>query len=292
MTKYQASTHQHKLGEGILWDHRAGLLLFVDILSMKLYRMDIDSFEIVDKYSFDEYVCWAQLTNDSNFYLLGMKSGLAIIDVRTSELNYINNDIPNRPSQRLNDSFVDKSGRVWYGTMEHDSIDDIKGVLAHYSSNMTKPIVVDEDYGITNGPIINHNQSMLFHTDSQRGIVYKFNLHFNAPRLTEKEVFLQFNPTTGTPDGMCLDTVGNIYIAIWGGGTVNKYSDSGGVISSFKLPAINPTNVCFGGESLDRLFITSAHNSDTMNDLSNKNGNVFEIMDHNSHGVIMNEFAL
>ena len=36
MHKLNISEHQHLLGEGIIWDHRLGLLLFVDILSKKL----------------------------------------------------------------------------------------------------------------------------------------------------------------------------------------------------------------------------------------------------------------
>jgi xylono-1,5-lactonase len=293
MTKYKTSNHQHELGEGIIWDHHYGLFLFVDILAKKLFRMKPDSFEIVDDYKFDEFVCWVQLTNNSNYYLLGMKSGLAILDIRTSELSYINNKIPNKPSQRLNDSFVDQIGRIWYGTMEHGPSDDFMSVLANYSSNMAKPIIVDDGYGITNGPIINQDQTVLYHTDSQRGIVYKFTLQPKEPILIEKEVFLQFNPTVAVPDGMCFDKDGNIYIAIWGGGSVNKYSEFGELMYSFKLPVINVTNVCYGGESLDRLFVTSAHNNDSMNHLlNNKNGNVFEIIDHNSQGVIMNEFVL
>ena len=33
MNRLIISKHQHSLGEGVIWDHRLGLLLFVDILS-------------------------------------------------------------------------------------------------------------------------------------------------------------------------------------------------------------------------------------------------------------------
>ena len=33
MPDYKKSEHSHELAEGILWDHRSELLLFVDIIS-------------------------------------------------------------------------------------------------------------------------------------------------------------------------------------------------------------------------------------------------------------------
>ena len=56
MTEFKRSYHCHNLVERTIGDNHVELKLFVDILSMKLYRMHPDSFEIVNEYSFDEYV--------------------------------------------------------------------------------------------------------------------------------------------------------------------------------------------------------------------------------------------
>ena len=90
MTGFKLSNHSHNLAEGIIWDHHEELILFVDILSMKLFRMHPISLDITDEYIFDEYVCWVQLTNNKNIYLLGMRSGLAIFNIKTCEIKYIN----------------------------------------------------------------------------------------------------------------------------------------------------------------------------------------------------------
>ena len=39
------------------------------------------------------------------------------------KIKYINKDIPSYPKQRLNDSYVDANGRLWYGSMEYESIE-------------------------------------------------------------------------------------------------------------------------------------------------------------------------
>ncbi|MAG61008.1 hypothetical protein CL619_04435 [archaeon] len=293
MTEFRCSNHCHNLAEGIIWDHHVELLLFVDILSMKLFRMHPNSFEIVDEYSFDEYVCWVQLTNNDNLYLLGMQSGLAIFNIHTSEIKYINKEIPQEPSQRLNDSFVDFRGRVWFGSMEYKSADIFSGVLASYSSKDRKIIIQDDAYGITNGPIINHRDTHLFHTDSLKGVVYKFSLHSQGTELTDKTVFLKFDPKFGVPDGMCFDKEGNIYVAIWGGWCINKYNSMGELMHSYKLPDKFVTNISFAGNNLDKIFVTTAIQGDDDSTQSQlKSGYIYEILNHNCQGVLMNEYLI
>ena len=81
MTEFRSSNHYHNLAEGIIWDHHSGLLLFVDILSKKLFMMDINSFNIIEEYLLDEYIGWVQITNKPELYLVGMKSGIALFDI-------------------------------------------------------------------------------------------------------------------------------------------------------------------------------------------------------------------
>lgn len=291
MTEFKRSNHCHNLGEGIIWDHHVELILFVDILSMKLFRMHPDSFEIVNEYSFDEYVAWVQLTNNDNLYLLGMQYGLAIFNLQTSELKYINKEIPKESSQRLNDSFVDIHGRVWYGSMEHESDNIFSGVLASYSSKDRKTIIHDASYGITNGPIIDKTNNYLYHNDSKKGSVYKYYLDMKKCELKEKNVFLQFNPQSKTPDGMCFDNKYNLFIAIWGGGSVNEYDQSGKFTHSYELPEKFITNVCFAGKNLDRMFVTTAK-SDDFNISKQTGGHIYEILDQNCQGLQANEYII
>ena len=119
MNDYLSSNHHHELGEGILWDYESNLLLFVDILSKKLFRMDIDTFQIKDEYHFDEYIGWVQLTNKKNYYLVGLQSGVALFNLKLLKVKFINKEIPLYPNQRLNDSYIDSNGNLWFGSMEH-----------------------------------------------------------------------------------------------------------------------------------------------------------------------------
>ena len=290
MNRLITSKHQHILGEGIIWDHYSGLLLFVDILSKKLFSMDIDSFKIVDEYSFEEYIGWVQITNNPQYYLIGLQSGIAKLDKRNSEINFINKDIPQHPYQRLNDSYIDAECRLWYGSMEYESVEFYDGVLANFSLD-EEVLISDVGYGITNGPIIDNENKYLFHNDSKKGIVYRFDYDIDKGELKGKSIFLQFDPKVMTPDGMCIDDKNNLFIAIWGGESVNEYEQSGELIKSYKLPEKFITNVCFGGKNLDRMFVTTAK-SDGFDISKKTGGHIYEVLDHNRRGFESNEFII
>ena len=83
----------------------------------------------------------------------------------------------------------------------------------------------------------------------------------------------------GKSDGMCFDEEGNILVVMWGSGKINRINQKGDIIQTFKLPAPLVTNVCFGGENLDRLFVTSANIGMSEKELKKypKSGSLFEI---------------
>jgi len=56
-------------------------------------------------------------------------------------------------------------------------------------------------------------------------------------------------------DGMCVDTSGRLWSAIWGGSAVHCYSADGALERAIELPARQPTSVCLADGAL---FVTTA----------------------------------
>ena len=71
-----------------------------------------------------------------------------------------------------------------------------------------------------------------------------------------REVF--YTPPIGTPDGLALDTAGNLWVAIWDGSRVVQLSPDGEELAQILLPVSRPTSVAFGGLKMRTLYITSA----------------------------------
>lgn len=64
---------------------------------------------------------------------------------------------------------------------------------------------------------------------------------------------------TFVPDGMTIDSEGNIYVATFGGYKIIKINPTTGkILLEIKLPAEQVTSVAFGGPNLDILFATTA----------------------------------
>jgi sugar lactone lactonase YvrE len=62
----------------------------------------------------------------------------------------------------------------------------------------------------------------------------------------------------GSPDGMCVDAEGTLWIACWGAGQVRRYADTGELIGVVDVDAPHTSSVAFVGPALDRLLITTA----------------------------------
>lgn len=61
------------------------------------------------------------------------------------------------------------------------------------------------------------------------------------------------------PDGIEIDEEGMLWIANWGGFTVNRWNAANGeLMEIIVLPVPNVTSCAFGGEKMNQLFITTA----------------------------------
>ena len=58
---------------------------------------------------------------------------------------------------------------------------------------------------------------------------------------------------------MTVDRDGYLWNAEWNGSCVKRYAPDGTLDHSIEMPVPQVTNVCFGGDRLQTLFITTAH---------------------------------
>ena len=71
--------------------------------------------------------------------------------------------------------------------------------------------------------------------------------------------FTGFAPEEGGPDGMTVDAEGKLWVAQWGGCRVCRYDEiTGEKLMQVDVPAPCTSCPTFGGEKLDKLFITTA----------------------------------
>jgi sugar lactone lactonase YvrE len=71
----------------------------------------------------------------------------------------------------------------------------------------------------------------------------------------------------GIPDGLTIDSSGNLWVALWGEGRVECWSQTGVLQGDIAVAAPHTTSVAFAGEHLDTLVITTARYGMDVSDL-------------------------
>jgi sugar lactone lactonase YvrE len=125
-----------------------------------------------------------------------------------------------------------------------------------------------------NGLAFSPDNRTLYWADTPSHTVLAWDQEFEAPALSAQRVFASFkskpegwisNPHDahnggyrGRPDGAAVDVQGNYWVAMFEGRRVCQFAANGDLLAEYQVPMQCPTAVCFGGEDLKTLYLTSA----------------------------------
>jgi sugar lactone lactonase YvrE len=240
------------LGEGALWHAATRSVYFVDIKGRRIHRCAADGSE---RHSWDAPGQPGFIVPSSDGGLVcALEDGLYRFDEATggfSRLLPVEADVP---GNRFNDGYVDAGGNLWFGSMD-DGQAQPTGALYRLDRH-GKLSRADDGYIITNGPAISPDGRTLYHTDTPLRRVYAFDLREDGS-LANKRVFIQF-PEGSRPDGMAVDSEGDVWIALFGAGRIERYSPAGTLVGAVHFPCSNITKLAFGGDDLRTAYVTTA----------------------------------
>lgn len=242
-----------RLGEGLLWSDREQAVYWTDILAPALNRFSLVD-ATVTRWPMPEMIGWVIERQNSPGFIAGFRNGIAELTLDPVNIVAIVDPEPHLPDNRLNDAIADKWGRIWAGTMPLTA-DRPSGNLYRLDPDHALS-QVDEGYSVANGPAISPCHEYFYHADTPAGIVYRFAL--DQAGIHDKCEFIRFDSHWGKPDGMTVDREGHLWVAHWGGARVSRFDPAGQVERVIRLPASQITNICFAGNDLSRMFVTSA----------------------------------
>ncbi|MGR8919298.1 MAG: SMP-30/gluconolactonase/LRE family protein [Gammaproteobacteria bacterium] len=159
----------------------------------------------------------------------------------------------------FNDLTTDAAGRVYAGSLGSspvfdDGLEPRAGALYLLDLDGSARVVA-EDVALTNGLGFSPDGRTLYHSDSLRRTVYRYDVAEDGS-LGPKQPFVE--TARGLPDGLAVDAAGRVHVALADGGHGVAVYDAGGTEVEF-IEIAQPmcTSVCFGGEDLRDLFIVS-----------------------------------
>jgi sugar lactone lactonase YvrE len=166
--------------------------------------------------------------------------------------------IPGDPSVlRLNDAKRAPDGHLWTGTMHRAGSQPLGSIYRISPAGTVE--CIDTGFTIPNGFAVDAASRCIFIADSPTSTVFRYDLR-NSPT-TPRIAWLKIDPAIGFPDGMAVDAEGFLWVALYGGGRVQRYAPDATLHSEIMLPTRNVTACAFGGPEGRDLYISTAKDS-------------------------------
>ncbi|MCC5995876.1 MAG: SMP-30/gluconolactonase/LRE family protein [Oceanicaulis sp.] len=238
-----------ELGEGPVWDAARRCVWFVDIKGRQLHRYGVDD-GAKQSWATPDQTGFALPAEDGSL-ICGVRGGLDRFDPETGHFARIINVETDRPQNRINDGFVAPDGSLWFGTMD-DGETQTSGALYRWSEGELK--LMDDGYGVTNGPALSPDGATLYHHDTLEKIIYAFD-HADG-RISGKRVFARTQE--GYCDGPSVDSAGTLHVGLFGGWGVARFAPDGRLLGKIAFPVSAVTKAAFGGDDLKTLYCTTA----------------------------------
>jgi len=266
MTLYQATLAldaKADLGESPLWSVEEQKLYWVDINAGALHRFDPATGD-------DEHWIYGQAIGSiapisPGVVLAALRTGIVRIDTKGGRPERLAN-APYDPNMfRFNDGRCDRQGRFWVGTI-CEMRDRAAAILYRLDAEGRVRRMIDEMI-ISNGLAWSPDGTTMYHADTPACTVWAYDYDPATGNPSNRRIFLDLNEANERPDGAAVDSAGNYWLALYGSGKVVQFSPGGARLREILVPAKATTMPAFGGPDLRRLYITTARQRHTEEDL-------------------------
>jgi sugar lactone lactonase YvrE len=243
------------LGEGAIWDHEGKALYFLDIFASKVLRHDPVS-GATRSWTTPGHV-GAMALRRGGGAVLAVKDSLYALDFASGACAKIAG--PAFASERVtaNDGAADRAGRFVFGGCSA-GIEDPQPIGGLYSLDPAHRITeLDRGTHQSNSHCFAPDGRTLYAADSFLNTLYAYDYDLDTGRVANKRVFAETSALGGVPDGSAVDADGVVWVSIFQGGKVAAFRPDGTLERVVELPVKLISSVAWGGENLDRLYVTT-----------------------------------
>lgn len=250
MTAYEVAVRaEAALGEGPTWDPATGRLIWLDILGMRVHTYDPVTGRRTVRTT--EQHVGAVKPRAGGGLVLNLRDGVGLLDPDDTFRWLHHEPVAGR---RANDAAVAPDGSLWAGTMRYDEAPG-GGTLSRLTGDGTARTVLT-DVTVSNGTGWSPDGGLLYYVDTPTRRVDVFD--HDADGVRHRRPLVEIEEGAGYPDGLTVDADGCVWVALWDGGAVRRYTPDGVLDRVVRVPAPRTTACAFGGPGLTDLYITTA----------------------------------
>jgi sugar lactone lactonase YvrE len=239
-------------GEVPFWDAPSATLWWVDIQGQRLigFRPE-DAMTTIHNLPSMAGVLTGRR---SGGLVIGLEDGLHAVDPLAGLGAKLIDVEADKPLNRLNEGKADKVGRLWFGSLDKTGqflptgslyCLDIDGKLTTVRTGMRIPNAID----------FSPDGRRMYVADSHERRIEVMDYDPATGETGEASTFLE-TPEGTLPDGCCVDAEGAIWVAVIGGGRIERRRPDGSLDTVIELPVSRPTMPMLGGPDGRTMFIT------------------------------------
>lgn len=246
------------LAESIVWDPSAQLLRWTDITLGTLVTAQSDG-TVVSTVPLPPPLASFQPRASGGFV-----AALGDTVVVTDEHGVVERELTRvehaTAGLRFNEGKCDPFGRFLVGSMNLTTGEPDGALYSVEADGTTR--LLRGGFGVTNGFEWSDDGTVMYVTDTSVSTIYRGSYGPDG-ELGELEPFVVGH----AHDGLVRDDEGCSWSAVYGGGRVERYGPDGSHLETVELPTPNVTSVAFGGPDMSTLFVASARENLTEDQL-------------------------
>jgi sugar lactone lactonase YvrE len=254
------------VGESPVWNIEEQCLYWVDIQNKQIHRFDPWSGRNQTFLQPEIVTCIALRAGGG--LVLTLKKHFAIFDPATLRLERIGAVECDLPDNRFNDGECDPQGRFWAGTMDAVDWSAPAGNLYRLDADRTVTRM-QQNVICSNGIAWSPDGRKIYHTESFRHAIFVSDFEPETGASSNRRPFATLDSNSDAfPDGLTVDADGFVWSNVVGPGQIRRYDPQGKIERILQLPVPRATDCTFGGPDLKTLYVTSARETMTAEQLA------------------------
>ncbi len=248
--RLEVAVREHAaLGEGPAWDPATGRLIWVDILAARIHTYEPATGRRTVMAT--EQHVGAARPRAGGGLVVNLRDGIGLYDA-DGAFRWLVHDA--EPGRRGNDAAVAPDGALWAGTMRYDET-EVGGSLTRVAPDGTATRVLPL-VACSNGTGWSPDGRLMYYIDTATRRIDVFDVE--GEKVLDRRPFATVEEGAGFPDGLMVDALGAVWVALWDGAALRRYTADGVLEHVVELPVRRPTSCAFGGPDLRDLYISTA----------------------------------
>lgn len=242
-----------EVGEGPVWDGERQRLIWVDI-----YRGEVHLFDPVsggDEALSVHRAVGIAVPSERGDLVMAVRGGFQRLDPTSGRADWVAEVEAELPENVMNDGACDQAGCFLAGTTSESGRRGVGSLYRLRPDDSVERLL--EGVTLSNGIDWSPDGRRMYYVDSDLQRIDMFD-YASESALANRRVFVDVAPELGMPDGLTVDSDGYVWLAMWDGAAVRRFSPEGALDRVVELPVSQVTSCAFGGKHLDQLFVTTA----------------------------------